>query len=160
MSGTSGPPAAFGRYRPLEELGTGAMGKVYLAIDPLIDRRVAVKVISAQGLSEEDRAAFLNRFRTDVRAAALCAHPAIVSVYDFADDGPTLVGDMIGTPGYMAPEQALGQTVEHRTDLFATTAVLYEILHGRPPFSGGTMAETLLRLTGPAPAELGTWPAP
>ena len=46
------------------------MGKVYLAIDSLIDRRVAVKVINAQLLSEEDRAAFLERFRTEARTLA------------------------------------------------------------------------------------------
>jgi serine/threonine-protein kinase len=232
-------PPRIGRYEPFEVLGAGAMGQVYLAVDPLIDRMVAIKVIRADLLEPADRAEFLERFRTEVRAAARCAHPAIVAVFDFSDEGAmpyivmehvpgstmarllrsppdeltamlpqlvaatldvleglaaahalgvvhrdikpanimitprgavkiadfgiarlgvstlTVVGGMIGTPGYMAPEQALGQPVDPRADLFAVAAILFEVLHGRPPFAGPTMAETLLKLTGPEPAALG-----
>ena len=66
----------------------------------------------------------------------------------------TVAGGIIGTPGYMAPEQALGREVDHRVDIFATAAVLYEILLGQAPFAAPTMAETLLRLTAPEPADL------
>lgn len=67
----------------------------------------------------------------------------------------TAVGGMVGTPSYMAPEQALGRKVDARADLFATAAILHEILLGRPPFAGGSLPETLLRLTGPDAADLG-----
>lgn len=66
----------------------------------------------------------------------------------------TLSGDILGTPSYMAPEQANGGTVDHRADLFSTAAVLHMLVSGRPPFAGANMAETLRRLTAPDPADL------
>jgi eukaryotic-like serine/threonine-protein kinase len=54
----------------------------------------------------------------------------------------------------MAPEQALGQPVDRRADLFAVAAIIYEVAAGRPPFAGLTLHETLHRLTGPDPAPL------
>ena len=63
-------------------------------------------------------------------------------------------GAMLGTPAYMAPEQVNGEAVDRRADLFAVGAILYETFAGRPPFVGRTMAETLVRLSGPAPADM------
>ncbi|MDP9901022.1 serine/threonine-protein kinase [Variovorax ginsengisoli] len=50
--------------------------------------------------------------------------------------GLTQVSSMIGTPGYMAPEQYMGEGVDHRADLFACGVLLYRLLTGRPAFSG------------------------
>ena len=50
--------------------------------------------------------------------------------------GLTQVSSMIGTPGYMAPEQYMGEGVDHRADLFACGVLLYRLLTGRPPFAG------------------------
>ncbi len=67
----------------------------------------------------------------------------------------TMVGGVVGTPRYMAPEQALGREVDHRADLFACAAILYEIATGQSPFEAPSMAETLVRLTSPEPVALG-----
>ena len=55
----------------------------------------------------------------------------------------TLPGVLLGTPGYMAPEQARGLDVDARTDLFAAGALLFEMLSGRPAFNGPSAIETL-----------------
>jgi len=53
----------------------------------------------------------------------------------------TQSGVVLGTPLYLSPEQALGATVDHRSDLFAAGTVLYESIAGRPPFTGKGMVE-------------------
>ncbi|HEX9801613.1 MAG TPA: protein kinase [Thermoanaerobaculia bacterium] len=58
-------------------------------------------------------------------------------------DAVTVDGALVGTPAYMAPEQVRGQPVDHRADLFALGAVLFEMFAGRRLFSGGTLDEVL-----------------
>src|SRR5262249_26809492 len=53
----------------------------------------------------------------------------------------TKAGVVLGTAAYMSPEQASGQTVDHRTDIFAFGSVLYEMLTGRPAFDGVNTTE-------------------
>ena len=76
-----------GRYEILGELGRGAMGVVYKAMDPVIGRTVAVKTIR---LSEEgtglSRPELLTRFQTEARAAGLLTHPNIVVVFDAGEE--------------------------------------------------------------------------
>lgn len=76
-----------GRYEILSELGRGAMGVVYLAIDPVIGRNVAVKTIrlteAGTGLTRPE---LLSRFQTEARAAGLLTHPNIVVVYDAGEE--------------------------------------------------------------------------
>jgi len=52
----------------------------------------------------------------------------------------TLPGVVLGTIGYMAPEQVRGQTVDHRSDIFAFGAILYEMLSGQRAFRGASPA--------------------
>jgi serine/threonine-protein kinase len=70
-----------GRYKILELLGRGAMGVVYKAIDPAIDRVVAIKTINLT-LSAEEVAEYEARFTQEAKAAGRLNHPNIVSIYD------------------------------------------------------------------------------
>ncbi len=80
---TSLPPT-IGRYRVEGIIGKGAMGVVYRAHDPDIDRKVAIKLVLAELLEAEGGDEFLLRFRREAQAAARCSHPNIVAVYDLA----------------------------------------------------------------------------
>ena len=69
-----------------------------------------------------------------------------------ADSGDTLTaGHVVGTPAYMAPEQARGSGVDHRTDLYALAAIAYRALTGHAPFAGGEIADVLYRVVHTAP---------
>lgn len=65
----------------------------------------------------------------------------------------TRTGDILGTPGYMAPEQALGDTgaIGPLADVYALGVILYEMLTGRPPFRGGNAVETLKMIIAKEP---------
>jgi serine/threonine-protein kinase len=65
-------------------LGRGAMGVIYRAHDPVIDRTVALKLVRADLLEGEEREEFLARFRQEAQAAGRCTHPNIVTIHDFA----------------------------------------------------------------------------
>ena len=60
-------------------------------------------------------------------------------------------GAVMGTPGYMSPEQARGQVVDKRTDIWAFGCVLYEMLTGRVAFKGGTVSDTIVAVLGSEP---------
>lgn len=70
-----------GRYEILSEIGQGAMGVVYKAVDPLIDRTVAIKTINLN-LSREELADFEERFNREAKSAGRLNHPNIVTIYD------------------------------------------------------------------------------
>jgi serine/threonine protein kinase len=215
---------SIGRYRIEALLGTGAMGEVYRAHDPAIDRLVAIKVVRPELVAGSGGDQLLGRFRREARAAGRRFHPNIVAIWDFGDDngtpflvmelvegqsldqlikssGPlaqarsvaiitqvlsalgfahasgivhrdikpsnimvlpgdqvkvadfgiarleasefTIVGDLLGTPAYMAPEQLAGGPIDHRTDLFATGVILFEMLTGVKPFRGKSITEII-----------------
>ena len=67
---------------------------------------------------------------------------------------PTVAGVVMGTAGYMAPEQVRGEDVDARTDIFAFGAVLYEMLSGRRAFGRDTAAETMTAVLKEDPPEL------
>jgi eukaryotic-like serine/threonine-protein kinase len=223
------PGTKLGQYEILSPLGAGAMGEVYRAYDPGLNRDVAIKVLSEFLSSEPDS---LRRFEQEARAAAALNHPNIVAVYqlgtyegapylvsellegqtlqgslrigplplrkaidygvqianglaaahekgivhrdlkpgnlfstkdgrvkilDFglaklrqteeraADLAPTITmqGVVWGTPGYMSPEQVRGQACDHRSDIFALGAILYEMVTGKRAFDRLTTADTM-----------------
>ena len=65
-------------------------------------------------------------------------------------------GTVIGTPDYMSPEQALGRTIDHRSDIFSLGVVLYEALSGQHPFASASVTETLVRIVTRDPIDLAT----
>ena len=214
-------PLQIGRYVVESRVGAGGMGQIYKAHDPDIRRTVAIKLISTRLMSSVDRSEYIRRFRREAEAAARCAHPNIVSIYDYAthegqpflamefvhgmsvrqmiDESPMAVRDAIhvmlqvldalasaheqgvihqdvkpanilltpqmhakvtdfgisrftnadttsisssmGTPSYMAPEQCRGGPVDHRADLFAAGATLFEMVAGERAFGGRSPAE-------------------
>jgi hypothetical protein len=219
-------PAHIGRYVVESLVGAGGMGQIYKAHDPDIRRTVAIKLISTRLMSSGDRSEYMRRFRREAEAAARCAHPNIVAIYDFAlhdgqpflamefvhgmsvrqiiDEKPMAVPDAIqvmlqvldalasaheqgvihqdvkpanimltpqgrakvadfgisrfanadltsisssmGTPNYMSPEQCRGGTVDHRADLFAAGATLFEMVAGERAFGGRSTAEVTHRI--------------
>lgn len=76
----------FGRYEVVAELGRGAMGVVYKARDPQIDRLVAVKTVSLWGQEPEEEQEFRLRFANEAQAAGRLHHPGIISVFDVGED--------------------------------------------------------------------------
>ena len=99
------PVVRIGRYEIERELGRGAMGVVYLATDPRVKRRVAIKTWHLpEGLRAGQREEFRERFLREAQAAGALNHPAIVTVYD-ADDDPAT-----GTP-FIAMEYVEGRSL-------------------------------------------------
>lgn len=99
-------PNKLGRYQILSELGRGAMGVVYKAHDPVIERDVAVKAIQlAFQVSAEEKQVYLNRFYREAKAAGKLNHPNIVTIYDVDEDKET------GTP-FIVMEFLEGTTLQ------------------------------------------------
>lgn len=80
------PATILGRYRVEGELGRGAMGVVYRAVDPLLERPVAVKTVNLSEAGDE-AAEFDARFQQEAKAAARLAHPNVITVYDVGRQG-------------------------------------------------------------------------
>lgn len=90
-------PDAIGRFRIEAMLGRGAMGVVYKAYDPHIERPVAIKLVRADLLEGEDRDEYLRRFGNEAKIAGRCVHPNIVGIYDYAvhEGNPFLVMEYV-----------------------------------------------------------------
>ncbi len=84
-------------------------------------------------------------------------HPYVVDFgLAMAQDEVSLsrTGMISGTPGYISPEQAQGQALDRRTDVYSLGVVLYELLAGRPPFTGANLARILVQLVQDEPKPL------
>jgi tRNA A-37 threonylcarbamoyl transferase component Bud32 len=225
-----------GRYRLKRLIAKGGMAEVWEAVDDILGRPVAVKILHPHLAADES---FRERFRREAIAAARLAHPNVVATFDTGtDEGITFIvmelvdgstlrqllnetgpmapagvihvgaqvadalhyahragvvhrdvkpanilicsdgrvkvadfgiakaveesepdrptpsealtgtGSIIGTAQYLAPEQVDGRAVDGRTDVYALGVVLYEMVCGRPPFTGETdMAVALKHIT-------------
>ena len=92
-----------GRYQIVSELGRGSMGVVYQGFDPVIGRTVAIKTMLTEGLAPQEFQEFKTRFQREAQAAGVLAHPNIVTVYDFGEDGGVL---------FLAMEYLEGKSLE------------------------------------------------
>ncbi|MFF1449520.1 serine/threonine-protein kinase [Streptomyces sp. NPDC058274] len=215
-----------GRYRLVESIGQGGMGRVWRAADEMLDRRVAVKEMRIDGLDQEDTRTRRERTLREARATARIDHPNVVRIYDVVDegerlwivmelvagrsleqivteDGPlgpraaarlglglvaalrevhaggvlhrdikpgnvlverrgrrvvltdfgiaamqdaealTMVGMLVGSPDYMAPERVSGRPQGPPSDVWSLGATLCAALGGHSPFSRSTTLATL-----------------
>ncbi|ACY15715.1 serine/threonine-protein kinase [Haliangium ochraceum] len=98
---------SIGRYEIVQTLGKGAMGVVYQARDPALDRTVAIKTIVAPRSGKRVHTAYLERFQREAQAAAKMQHPSIVTIFDF--------GIEEGAP-YMVLEYLPGESLADRLD--------------------------------------------
>jgi len=90
-----------GPYKILESLGHGGMGEVYLAFDPRLNRRVALKLLPAQISDNHDR---VHRFELEAKAASAISHPNIAHIYEIA---------VVNGRHYITMEYVQGQTLRH-----------------------------------------------
>ena len=233
-------------YRIISLLGEGGMGRVYLAEDTRLHRRVCLKFLSARFTANPE---WLRRFEQEARAASALNNPNILTIYEIGDadghrfiatefiEGQTLrerlrtgidiqsainvaiqigsalvaahrvsiihrdikpenimvrdedglvkvldfglakmsveevvpttaneihnpdtfttnPGVLMGTVAYMSPEQAKGEEVDARTDVWSLGAVLYEMVSGQLPFTGNSAKEILSAILATPPARL------
>lgn len=105
-------------------------------------------IAAAEALAAADRSGVVHR---DIKPANLMVtREGLLKVTDFGvsrptqvDNSVTEVGTIVGTPAYMAPEQAMGKEVDCRCDIYALGMTLYHMLTGRPPFQGANVVEIL-----------------
>jgi serine/threonine-protein kinase len=152
------------------ELGDGRNGLPYIAMELLVGQDLATVLRErprmppqevcelvaqvAAGLDAAARAGIIHR---DIKPRNLFRHqpphgPPLWKILDFGmaryadDDGNLTHGNIVGTPSYMAPEQAQGKTVGPAVDVYALGAVAFRALTGEPPVRGADMGTILYRV--------------
>ena len=137
-------------YFSLEYLAGGSLAKKIGGKPQPVDEAARIVEILARAMHVAHEHKVIHR---DLKPAnVLFAADGTLKITDFglvkrleSDSGQTRSGSILGTPSYMAPEQARGesQTVGPAADQYALGAILYELLTGRPPFQGTSVLDTL-----------------
>ena len=122
------------------------------------DRVVSIVARVADALGYAHRQNVVHR---DIKPANMMYHADsdTLKVTDFGiarltDSSKTKTGMVLGTPSYMSPEQLAGKRVEGRSDLFSLAVTLYQLLCGRLPFDGESMAQLMFRIANEPPADI------
>ncbi|HEU4996059.1 MAG TPA: protein kinase [Gemmatimonadaceae bacterium] len=119
-----GPVTQVGKYQILEQVGEGAMGVVYRATDPVLNRAVAIKVMN-EGLAQDE--SLRARFLREAQAAGSLQHPNVVTIYDFGETDGHL---------FIAMEFVQGADLEHLLvhkaplSLAAQLDIIIDVLNG------------------------------
>jgi serine/threonine-protein kinase len=144
-------------YLALEYLGGGSLADRLGGKPQPADEAARLVRVLALAVHAAHQGGIVHR---DLKPAnVLLAEDGTLKVTDFGlakrldEAGQTQTGAVLGTPSYMAPEQALGDSrgIGPHTDVHALGALLYELLTGRPPFRGATLLETLEQVRAQEP---------
>ncbi|HWB78028.1 MAG TPA: serine/threonine-protein kinase, partial [Nannocystaceae bacterium] len=119
------PGAVIGRYVVLEELGAGAMGRVYAAFDPRLDRRVALKLMRGHALLDAAPSKASQRLLREAQALARLAHPNVVAVHDVA-----IVGGAVAIAMEFVRGQSLREWMDERRSWREIVAVFADAGRG------------------------------
>jgi eukaryotic-like serine/threonine-protein kinase len=162
--------AAIDSPHVVKVLEVGERPVPYLVMERLEGQTLAEILRARRALAPDEVVALVGQIGAGITAAAaagvvhrdlkpqnLFLHRGTWKILDFGvaravDSGDTLTaGHVVGTPSYMAPEQASGDAVDHATDLYALAAIAYRALTGHPPYAAGELAETLYRVVHTRP---------
>ena len=120
------------------------------------DRAIGIARHLAEGLSAAHARGVVHRDLKPANVLVDSAGDAYISDFgvarSLASQGLTQTGAVVGTPDYLSPEQARGDAVDARSDLYALGLILYEMLTGRMPFAGATVSEALAQRMVRTPA--------
>src|SRR5205823_10687414 len=123
-----------------------------------VDQVVSITARVADALGYAHRQGVVHR---DIKPANMMYHREsdTLKVTDFGiarltDSSRTKTGMVLGTPSYMSPEQLAGKRIDGRSDLFSLAATLYQMLCGRLPFDGESMAQLMFKIANEPPADI------
>jgi serine/threonine-protein kinase len=122
------------------------------------DKAVSIIARAADALGYAHKQNVVHR---DVKPANMMYHPETdtLKLTDFGiarltDSSKTKTGMVLGTPSYMSPEQLAGKKIEGRSDLFSLAVSLYQMLSGKLPFEGESMAQLMFKIANEAPTDI------